>query len=87
MATDTWGMRVSGAQREEIERLAQLERTTMKEAVLAAVRRRLSEIDPPGPPPGSVLERLEEAGAVGLFEGPEDLSTNKAYMEGIGGSS
>ncbi len=80
-------MRVSAAEREQIERLARLERATMKEAVLAAVRRRLSEIDAPDAPPGSVLERLEEAGAVGLFEGPEDLSTNKAYMEGFSGSS
>ncbi len=87
MATDTWGMRISTAEREQIERLARLERTTMKEAVLAAIHRRLSEIDQAGAPPGSVLERLEEAGAVGLFKSPEDLSTNKAYMEGFGGGS
>lgn len=97
MAAHSWKIHLSAREHDEVERLARLERTTAKEAVLSAVRRRLDEVAAPpegaatsdaptgsDAPSGSVLERLEAAGAVGLFDGPEDLSANKAYLEGLG---
>ena len=77
-------MRLAPHERRQIERLAKARATTMKDAVLEAVRRLLSEIEneeafvPTGRLKGS--EHL-----IGCFNGPEDLSTNKKYMEGYGG--
>ena len=88
METNSWGIKVSLSEREAIERLARLEGATAKDAVMAAVRYRLDKLErgqqTQKAPAGSVLERLEAAGGVGLFEGPEDLSTNKQYLEGLG---
>ena len=92
MPAATWGMRVSPEEREALERLAELERSTMKAAVLTAVRRRLAELGRSAgdggsaltATPGSYLERAQAAGVVGFIEGPGDLSTNKAYLEDFG---
>lgn len=78
-----FGMRLAPHERRQIERLAEARDTTMKDAVLEAVRRHLEEIEEEEPfkPKG----RLKEAGhLIGCFEGPEDLTTNKGYMESYG---
>lgn len=78
-----FGMRLSPHERRQIERLAAARETTMKEAVLEAVRHRLGEIaEPFRAEPGSVLDGLEDI--IGSAEGPEDLSANRAYLEGYG---
>ena len=81
---NNFGMRLRPHERSQIERLAQARRTTMKEAILEAVRHRLDEVEAPfRPEPGSALDGLDDV--VGSAEGPEDLSTNRAYLAGYGG--
>ena len=71
-------------ERAQIERLAELERTSQKEALMEAVRRRLAELAPEPMDGSDVLARLRASGALGSFDGPEDLSANKAYLDGFG---
>lgn len=68
----------------QIERLADLERTSQKDALMGAVRRRLAELAAEPVNGSDVLARLRASGALGSFDGPEDLSANKAYLEGFG---
>lgn len=78
-----FGMRLAPDERRQIERLAKARETTMKEAVVEAVRRRLDEIETETSftPQG----RLRGAGhPIGCFEGPEDLTTNDEYKEDYG---
>jgi hypothetical protein len=78
-----FGMRLAPHERRQIERLAEARATTMKEAVLDAVRLQLAEIENEEPfVPRGRLKGAEHL--IGCFEGPEDLSTNPAYMEGYG---
>ena len=35
----------------------------------------------------SAYDELKKSGAIGCLEGPEDLSTNKKYMDGFGKSA
>ena len=78
-----FGMRLAPHERRQIERLAAARKTTMKGAVLEAVRRRLDEMEDEEPfAPTGRLKGAEHL--IGCFEGPEDLSTNPAYMEGYG---
>ena len=83
-----FGMRLSPHERRQIERLAEARGTSMKEAVLDAVRHRLSELaagdeEPFTPRKGGPLDGLDDL--VGCFDsGLGDLSTNKAYLEGYG---
>lgn len=78
-----FGMRLAPHERRQIERLAEARATTMKEAVLEAVRRLLDEIEAEEPfTPQGRLKGAEHL--IGCFDGPEDLSTNKKYMEGYG---
>ena len=78
-----FGMRLALHERCQIERLAEARRTTMKEAVLEAVRRRLEEVGDEGPfVPTGRLRGAEHL--IGCFDGPGDLSTNTKHMEGYG---
>ena len=78
-----FGMRLDPAERRQIERLAEARDTTMKEAVLGAVRRSLAEIESEKPfKPTGRLRGAEHL--IGCFDGPPDLSTNTKYMEGYG---
>ncbi|MEX0746953.1 MAG: hypothetical protein WED81_01770 [Rhodothermales bacterium] len=85
MSTEkNFGMRLAPHERRQIERLAEARETTMKEAVLEAVRRLLDEIEAEEPfTPRGRLKGAERL--IGCFEGPEDLTTNEAHMEGYGG--
>ncbi len=82
-----FGMRLAPHERRQIERLAEVRETTMKEAVLEAVRRLLddverSENEEPFTPTG-LLKGAEHL--IGWFRsGVPDLSTNKKHMEGYG---
>ena len=83
-----FGMRLAPDQRRAIERLAEARGVTMKEAVLDAVRRQLADLaerdaqaDEPYVPTGR-LKGAEHL--IGTFDGPSDLSTNPAHMEGYG---
>jgi hypothetical protein len=84
----TFGMRLAPHERRQIERLAEARRTTMKDAVLGAVRRQLADLaaqgasDEPFVPAGR-LKGAEHL--IGCFEGPTDLSTNPDHLEGFGG--
>ena len=81
-----FGMRLAPHERRQIEQLAEARGTNMKEAILDAVRHRLEDLsrndaEEPFVPRGR-LKGAEHL--IGCFEGPEDLSTNKAYLEGYG---
>ncbi len=78
-----FGMRLAPHERHQIERLAKARSATMKEAVLGAVRRQLAEIE--NEEPFVAQGRLKGAEhLIGCFDGPGDLSSNPAYMEGYG---
>lgn len=79
-----FGMRLAPHERRQIERLAEVRETTMKEAVLEAVRRQLAEIEREEPfVPTGRLKGAEHL--IGCFRsGFGDLSTNKAHLEGYG---
>jgi hypothetical protein len=71
------------------DRLAEIaERTgkdcsTVVDELLDAVP--LPQTDTPnGSGPKNLLEAMEAIGAIGCFDGPPDLSTNRKYMEGFG---
>lgn len=71
------------SERRQIERLAQANDMTMKQAVLDAVQRQLDDLDKQVPyvPTG----RLKAAQhLIGTFDGPPDLTVNKDYMDGYG---
>ena len=84
-----FGMRLAPDERRQIERLAQARGTTMKDAVLDAVRLHLADLaqqdaqqDEPYVPTGR-LKGLEHL--VGCFSsGVPDLSSNPKHMEGYG---
>jgi hypothetical protein len=84
MATEkNFGMRLAPHERRQIERLAKARETTMKDAVLEAVRRLLEEIeDEESFKPHGRLKGAEHL--IGCFEGPEDLTTSDEYMKGYG---
>lgn len=77
-------MRLAPDERRQIERLAAARETSMKEAILDAVRRQLDEIETQEPfKPKGRLKGAEHL--IGSFRsGVPDLSTNKKYMEGYG---
>lgn len=85
MSTEkNFGMRLAPHERRQIERLAEARETTMKEAVLEAVRRLLDEVEAEEPyKPKGRLKGAEHL--IGSFRsGLGDLSTNKRHMEGYG---
>lgn len=87
MPTDkNFGMRLAPHERRQIERLAQARHTSMKDAVLDAVRRQLDDLaaqDADGPyVPTGRLKGAEHL--VGSFDGPSDLATNPDHMDGYG---
>ena len=78
-----FGMRLAPHERRQIERLAEARETTMKEAVLEAVRHRLDEVEAGGPfAPEGRLKGAETL--IGCFDGPADLTTNDVYVDGYG---
>lgn len=83
---ENFGMRLVPHERRQIERLARARGTTMKDAVLAAVRHQLADLaatDEPEPyVPTGRLQGAEHL--IGCIDGPEDLSTNPVWMEGYG---
>ncbi|MEM1114882.1 MAG: hypothetical protein AAF845_10085 [Bacteroidota bacterium] len=83
----TFGMRLAPHERRQIERLAEARGTTMKDAVLDAVRQQLADLavteEPEPYVPTGRLKGAEHL--VGCFDsGLGDLSTNPAHMEGFG---
>ena len=83
-----FGMRLTPAQKRDIEQLSEQKGTTQKDAVLEAVQRELepSEDDKPiEAQPGSVLELTEDlCGSIDEPSLPTDLSTNPKHMEDYG---
>jgi hypothetical protein len=82
-------MHLSPDERAWIERLAEAQHTSMKEAVLDAVRRRLQEVDPS--PPDDTSSDFTPTGRlrgaehlIGSFDGPSDLSTSDHHLDGYG---
>jgi uncharacterized protein (DUF1778 family) len=84
MATEkNFGMRLAPDERREIERLAKARATTMKDAILQAVRRQLADIEETEPfVPQGRLKGAEHL--IGCFDGPEDLSVNPEHLDGYG---
>ena len=82
-----FGMRLAPHERRQIERLAEAHQTTMKEAVLDAVRRQLAGLAAGEPEPYVPTGRLKGAEhLIGCIDsGLGDLSTNPAHLEGFGG--
>ncbi len=88
--TNRWfGMRLTSYEKSKIERLAEREGASQKEAVLDAVDDKLQEGDKPfKATPGSALDGIEDlVGSVGDENTPRDLSTNKKYLDDLGESS
>ena len=79
-AAYTLTLRLDARQRAAVRRLAAREGVSEEEAVLRAVEQ--ADEGHSAPVPGSLLEAFGDA--VGSFSGPPDLSTNKAYLEGLG---
>ena len=80
-------MRLALHERRQIERLAETRGTTMKDAVLDAVRKQLADLaaaDAPDPyVPTGRLKGAEHL--IGCFRsGVPDLSSNPKHMEGYG---
>lgn len=76
-------MRVTPSEKAKIERLAEQQGSTQKDAVLRAVERELEDKEEEiEAQPGSVFELTKDL--CGSVEGPGDLSTNPKYMEDYG---
>lgn len=75
-AAHTLTLRLTAHQREAVRRLAEREGVSEEEAVLRAVEQAGEDRTP------SMLELAGDL--IGSIEGPPDLSTDKAYMEGFG---
>lgn len=79
-----FGMKLTPGQKQQIKLLAQREGTSAKEAVMSLVEQAL-RAETPTPDPGSFLEAIRDlAGSIGSSDGPVDLATNPAHMEGFG---
>ena len=82
----TFAMRLAPDERRQIERLARARGTSMKGAVLGAVRDQLEALpaeEPFAPRPGGPLDGLDDI--VGCFDsGLSDLSTNPDHLDGYG---
>lgn len=77
-----FGMKVSPEEKRRIKKLAELQGTNQKDAVLQAVEDKIASYEI-HPPQDSLLEKLQSfAGVVNDTEG--DRSTNKAYMSDYG---
>ena len=88
-ATRWFGMRLTPREKKKIERLAEREGASQKEAVLDAVEEQLRRREKPfKATPGSVLEGIEDlVGSIGDENTPRDLASNKKYLEDLGQSS
>lgn len=79
-------IRLSAAERRRLQALAEREGVDEEEAVRRAIAQVSPEdrgsAEPSADDRPSVLELMGDA--VGSVDGPPDLSTNKAYMEGYG---
>lgn len=77
-----FGMKVSPDEKKRIKKLAELQGTNQKDAVLQAVEEKIASYDVPTIP-GSLLDRLKHhAGVVKDTEG--DRATNKSYLKDYG---
>ena len=88
-SSERWfGMRLTPAQKAEIEHLAERKGITQKEAVLEAVQRELKTEPANGDErpvevrEGSFLDGVEDL--IGSVEGPGDLSSNPEHLKGYG---
>jgi hypothetical protein len=78
-----FGMKLTPAQKARIKRLARMEGTSAKEAVLRLVDAALDERQPGEQEPrGNFLDGIEDL--VGSVDGPRDLSTNPRHMRDFG---
>lgn len=76
-----FGMKLSPEQKRKVELLAEKKGTTQKDAIMNLVEEELVDyaIDTTS---GSILEKLQDY--AGKINGPEDLSTNKKYLDDFG---
>ena len=86
MKKKVWfGMKVTPAQKADIERLAHQRGQSATATLLDLVRRALEEEEEMVAEPGSFLAALEAEGLTPVDDRrPADLSTNPKYMEGYG---
>ncbi len=83
MPTTDLRLRLTTEQRRSIERLAARERVSAEDAVLRAVEQALARESASDFPPGTPFYGLEDL-LDGVGDGPTDLSTNRAYRDGLG---
>ncbi|GIV59940.1 MAG: hypothetical protein KatS3mg043_1029 [Rhodothermaceae bacterium] len=77
-------LRLTPEQRQALERLAQRAHLSVEEALLRAVEQILAtEVGTSSFPAGTPFHGLD-ALLADLGEGPEDLSTNRAYLNDLG---
>jgi hypothetical protein len=76
-----FGMKLTPDQKDKIRKLAARRGVSQKQAVMQLVDEAVED-EPIEAEPGSFLDRNRDL--CGVFEGPGDLSTNPAYMEGYG---
>ncbi len=79
-----FGMKVSPQEKEKIKKLAEKQGISQKEAVMNLVNDAIAEYEIE-PQEGSMLAKMQKY--IGVFDGPEDLSTNKKYLAGLGEDS
>lgn len=74
-------MKLTPEEKQKIEKLAEIQGITQKEAVMNAVNEGLVSYKIT-PRKNSMLDKMQHL--VGKADGPEDLSTNSAYLEDFG---
>lgn len=81
--TKWFGMKVTPAQKKQIQKLAARKGVSQSQAVLDLVNKEMTEESVKvKAKPGSFLDSIEHL--AGSIEGPGDLSTNPKYMEDYG---
>lgn len=79
---DQINVRLDPELKERIESAAKAEGVSPSEVARAALRDHFDA----NPPPASCLDIARKLGLVGVYtDAPSDLSTNEAYLEGLGG--
>lgn len=76
-----FGMKLTPEEKQKIEFLAKKKGISQKEVVMNLVKEDVLQFEVE-PAPGSLLEKIQDH--VGVFDGPDDLSTNPKHFDDFG---
>lgn len=80
-----FGMKLTPEEKAKIKRLAKKKGLSQKEAIMGLVNEEMIEYEVEAEP-GSMLEKMQPY--IGIIDdGPNDLSSNPKYLEGLGEDS